>query len=365
MRRVSTEDLDQIRSHPDGTAQIGAWIKQGLFLALGMFAIYLFAPQLLAVVASAPELKSIRPRWIVAMVLLEVASFCCIWLVMKILMPRVSWFVAATSQLVSNAVSRVVPGAAASGGAAMFRMLSVSGVSASEAGGALAVMSILSTIALFTIPAIGILLALLGAPVPEAMWPVAAAGGVMFVLLLVLGTLAMVTDRPLQALGVGIDRVLRRLHGRFGIAESMGHDRLVQERDRLVSVVGSRWRQLLVVVASNWIFDYLALVAALYGVGANPRLSLVLLAYACAALAGMIPITPGGIGFVEATLYSLLVISGISGQRAVLAIAAYRLVSLLLPIIAGLPAWALYRRRFRPSTADLTPAFPVTQQENH
>lgn len=363
MNSRTTEQLEQISSHPDGTAQIGAWIKQGLFLVLGVLALYMFAPTLLDIVASAPDLASIQPRWFVIMALFEIISFGFIWWLMKTLMPRLSWFVAATSQIVSNAVSRVVPGGAATGGATMFRMLSVSGVSSGEAGGALAAMSIISSAALFAIPALGITLALLGAPIPEDMWPVAAAGGVIFLLLIGLGAVAIATNRPLLMLGRLISRAMGKFGGRFGVPESMDPNRLVIERDRLVSIVGHKWRQVLVASASNWLFDYLALVAALYAVGAKPRLSLVLLAYACGALAGMIPITPGGLGFVEATLYSLLVISGISGQQAVLAIAAYRLVSLLLPILAGLPAWALYRRQFRPSKAGLTPAAEVIHHD--
>ncbi len=41
-------------------------------------------------------------------------------------------------------------------------------------------------------------------------------------------------------------------------------------------------------------FDYLVLVTALVAVGADPRLSLVLLAYTTGAVLTMIPVTPGG-----------------------------------------------------------------------
>ena len=65
----------------------------------------------------------------------------------------------------------------------------------------------------------------------------------------------------------------------------------------------------------NWLFDYLALLAALTAVGSRPRPSLVLLAYVAAALLGMIPITPGGLGFVEAGLAATLALAGVSGRR--------------------------------------------------
>jgi len=333
------------------SAQISAWIKQGVFLALAVTAIYLFSPQILEFVSSAERIRTIRPGWFVVMVALELASFMCVWWLIRIVLPDVSWFVAATSQLVANAVSRIF-GGAASGGATLYRMLSVSGVGQAEAGGALAATSILSTAALFAIPATGFLMALLGAPVPEALWPAAVAGGVLFVLLVVFGWLALSFDRPLQTLGRALDRVTQSLAARFNRTWSVKPDRLIEERDRLVEVLGPRWIRAVTAAALNWAFDYLALVAALYAVGADPRLSLVLLAYAGAAVLAMIPITPGGLGFVEAGLWWLLVVSGISSQNALLATAAWRFVSLWLPILCGPPALLAHRWRFRPTPAD-------------
>ena len=49
----------------------------------------------------------------------------------------------------------------------------------------------------------------------------------------------------------------------------------------------------------------------------------------------MIPITPGGLGFVEAGLAGLLVVAGVDGGRAALAVLAYRLVSYWLPLPIG------------------------------
>ncbi len=346
--------VDTIRSSPAGTAQIGAWLKQGMFFALGALALYLFWPTLLDLWSNAPRLLDIRPGWFVVMVVMESLSFACVWWLMRTVLPRVSWFVAATSQLVSNAVSRVVPGGAAVGGATLYRMLSVSGVTPVEAGGALAATSILSTAALFAIPATALLLAVLGAPIPESLELVAGAGAVMFVLLIGFGTLAVAFDRPLRALGSGLDRIVGLATRRTRSRRQIDPDRLLVERDRLVSALGDRWRAVLAAAALNWAFDYLALVCALYAVGADPRLSLVLLAYAGAVVMSMIPITPGGLGFVEATLLALLVLSGISAQSAGLATLAYRMVSLLLPLLAAVPAWLLYRRRYRLASHEVT-----------
>ena len=48
------------------------------------------------------------------------------------------------------------------------------------------------------------------------------------------------------------------------------------------------------------LFDYLALLAAVAAVGAHPRPSLIVVAYVSAVVLALIPITPGGLGFVEA-----------------------------------------------------------------
>ena len=65
----------------------------------------------------------------------------------------------------------------------------------------------------------------------------------------------------------------------------------------------------------RWLFDYLALIAALFAVGATPSPSLVLLAFVGASMLGMVPFTPGGLGFVEAGLTGLLALAGVAGRR--------------------------------------------------
>jgi lysylphosphatidylglycerol synthase-like protein len=81
------------------------------------------------------------------------------------------------------------------------------------------------------------------------------------------------------------------------------------------------------------------LVFALAAVGAEPRPSLVLLAFTGSQLLTLVPLTPGGLGFVEAGLAGLLVLAGVSAADAALATLAYRLVSYWPP----LPARVLWR----------------------
>lgn len=348
-QNVNEQILDRVRTRSDGTAQIGDWTKRAVYIALALISLLFLGDELLVIFSEAPRLRTVKLGWFGVAVVLEAISFVCIWWLTRIVLPKVSWFVAATSQLVSNAVSRSVPGGVAASGATLYRMLSVSGVASSEAAGALAATSILSTAALFAIPATAVVLALLGAPIPEELWPTAVAGGVMFVALVIGGLVCLRSDRPLLFVGRLVNGVYSMIKGRFGRPLNFEPGRLLDERDRLTDVLENKGSQAVAAVAGNWAFDYLALIAALYGVGADPRLSIVLLAYAGGAVLGMIPLTPGGVGFVEAGLYGLLVISGIAAQDAVLAVVVYRIVSLLFPLLAGLVAWRAYRRRYHPS----------------
>ncbi|MGB5760152.1 MAG: YbhN family protein [Acidimicrobiales bacterium] len=338
----TTAALEEIRTLPSGSAHIKRVLWSGLFLSLGAVAIYFMQDQLREVLQSGERLRTIRPAWFLVMVATEITSFACLWWLTRIVLPKVSWFVAATSQLVSNSVSRVIPGGAATGGAVYYRMLAVSGVQPTEAGGALAATSILTTAALVAIPAVAGLMALLGAPIPESLLPAAISGGVMFFVLIAVGWVGIAFDQPLRLVERSLDRLFALVGRPFKRSWGVSQGLLVSERDRLVEVLGARWPAAVAASAGKWAFDYLTLVAALYGVGADPRLSLVLLAYAGAQVLAMIPVTPGGFGFVEVGLYSMLVISGISAQNATLATVAYRLVSMWFPVVSGLGAYLVF-----------------------
>jgi uncharacterized protein (TIRG00374 family) len=80
--------------------------------------------------------------------------------------------------------------------------------------------------------------------------------------------------------------------------------------------------------------------------GSEPHTWLVLLAYSAAGVIALIPATPGGLGIVEASLSGLLVLAGVDGRSAVLATLAYRLAEYWIPMVAGLIAYGLYRRRY-------------------
>ena len=317
-----------------------------MLLGIAAFALYGLLPQLLDLWDTVPRLRTVSALWFVAMVFLEAGSYACMWALTRVALPQVSWFVAGTAQLVSNAVSKTVPGGAAMGAGAGWRMLSVSGVEKGSAGAALTATAIISNGVLFMLPMVALVLSIVGAPVPRGLDRVAWGGAVLFLVLFAVGFTLVRYDRPLQLFGRLVEKVshpiLRRLH-RTGGPTAAG---LVRQRDLMVAGLGARWKKALAAAVGNWLLDYFALVTALMAVGVRPRFSVVLLAYGAAAVLGMIPITPGGLGFVEAGLTAMLVVAGVPSADALLATLAYRVVSYWLPLPAGLIAHFVFRHRY-------------------
>ncbi len=345
-RGPDEEVIEAIRHEPGGSLQIRKILQRGVVLAIGVVLLYAMQQRIHEIAASADRLRDITPGWILVMVACEAVSFVCMWALIKQMLPGVPWFVAATSQLVSNSVSRVVPGGAAVGGATLYRMLSVRGVAAPEAASAMAATGILSNALLFAIPTVAGAMALAGAPIPERLLPAAIAGAVFFFILMAVGIVAIRFTKPLLGVGHFAGRAASVLGRLVRKDWNFAPQRVVTERDRLVGVLGNRWPKAIAAAAGNWAFDYLALIAVLYAVGAEPRLSLVLLAFAAASVLAMVPFTPGGVGFVEIGLYSTLVISGISGRDAGVATIAYRIISWWFPVMSGLVAWLLFKARY-------------------
>jgi hypothetical protein len=270
------------------------------------------------------------------------------------MLPKLPWFVAATSQLVSNSVSRVLPGGAAIGGAVLYRMLSVSGVTIAQATSAMAASTIVSYALLFGIPAIAGLAALAGAPVPDGMAPAVFAGGAAFAALVAVSVAMIVFGAPVRLLGRCAARAVPLAGRLVGREWAFTADELVAERARMIAVLGPRWPKAVAAATGNWAFDYLALLCVLYAVGADPSLGMVLLAFAVASVLAIVPLTPGGVGFVEVGLYSALVVSGIGSADAAVATLAYRVVSWWLPVVAGALAWFAFRARYPGATRGTT-----------
>jgi hypothetical protein len=94
---------------------------------------------------------------------------------------------------------------------------------------------------------------------------------------------------------------------------------------------------------ANWLFDAGSLLVFLVAFGHIENLDGLLVAYGLAYVLAAIPVTPGGLGVVEAVLVPSLVAFGATRGTAIVAVIGYRLVNFWLPIPVGAGAYLSLR----------------------
>ena len=319
-------------------------VTRVILLLVAAVSLYLLLPKILDVFSSWPELRGIDPLWLGLAKCFEELAFVALWKLQRIAVGTRSWFAIGTSQLAANAAGSIVPGGGAAAGAVQYGMLVRSGVPGQRVASGLTASTAATTAAVFALPVVALLAGLGDVAAPEGLRKVAYIGGAAFILLGVAIVSAVAWDAPLLAVGRGAHAMAGWV-GKGERFENLPAHLLIQ-RDGVRRAVAAHPFVAGLAALGRWGFDYLALLCVLQGLDTHAEPALVLLAYAAASLLALIPLTPGGLGFVEAGLTGLLVLAGVSAGDAAAATLAYRLVSYWLPLPVGLVAYGLGRRRF-------------------
>jgi uncharacterized protein (TIRG00374 family) len=335
--RRGEDQLD--REPPDRRGRVLR--RRAFWLAACGVSLYLVAPSVVAVLGSWRRISEVGAGWLALMAILQAAALGSLWALQHVALGGVGWRPVIASQLAGNALSKVAPGGGAMGGALQYRMLVSSGASPGRTVGGLTGASLLTFAVILALPVFGIPAIVRGDVEPNLLNATIVAL-VVFALLFGACALLLVRDRAVLWLGRALQRTRNRLRPRVRPLERLPQ-RLLAERDRIVGTLGARWRSALLAAFSRWGFDFGCLVVALHAVDALPRPGLVLLAFCAAQVLAQIPVTPGGLGFVEAGLSATLTLAGVPPGEAVLATFAYRLMSYWLHLPLGLVGLALAR----------------------
>ena len=335
--------IDAEQAHPLTWKTI---VRRALAVAVAGAAIYLVLPALIAVFGAWPRLSTLSPVWLTISLAAELASFTCNFALQRMALRTRGWFAVVTAGLASNAVTNSLPGGDAAGAAVQFSMLTTAGFDTDTAIGGLTAFSLLEVGGLLALPLFALPAILAGAPVSPGLVHTALLGMAGLVLYAILGVIVLRTDRPLAALGRAAQSVWNRVTRGHRLPVTGLDKRLLAERDTIRAVLGSKWWQAVVLTACRLGLDYACLLAALRATAADPRPSLVLVAYSAAGVIALFPVTPGGLGIVEASLSGLLILAGVRPGYALLATLAYRIASYWLPLLAGPPAYLFFRHRY-------------------
>ena len=89
---------------------------------------------------------------------------------------------------------------------------------------------------------------------------------------------------------------------------------------------------------ANWLFDVVCLLAVARACDAEVGTLSLVGAYLAIQFVRQVPLTPGGVGLVEAALLAALVAGGATGAAGAAVVLTYRLLSCWLIVLLGLPA---------------------------
>lgn len=306
----------------------------GRLLILALLIEYLVVPQLAGPRKVAHLLTEVNPLLLLAGLALEAGALLAYAQMTRRLLPaesRLPLFTILRIQMTTLSVSHCAPGGTATGSALGYRLLTQAGVAGRDVGFAIATQGIGSAVVLNVILWLALIVSI---PVWgfSAVYVLAAIVGV--VLLGSSAVLLVMFTRGGDRVGITLERTGAKLRFVDGVAlrrtfeEIAGrlHD-LLSEKRMLAITVG--W------ASANWLLDAasLAVFVGAFGTWVNPDGLLV--TYGLANVLAVIPLTPGGLGVVEATLTSLLVGFDTPRGVATLGVVAYRLVNFWLPIPVG------------------------------
>jgi hypothetical protein len=336
--------------------------KRAAWALVTGISIYLVLPGLVELFSTWPELNRVSITSLVAMTVLTAVSMACSWAQLGVCLHSRAWALLATSQLASGAVTRIVPGGAATASAVQYRLLADAGVDRATAATGTAASTFLNFWLLFALPLFALPAIFFGPPIDSALVESTLLSAIGFVLGGVAGALLLFWNRPLAAAGTLVDSISARRAAR-GASSQPAAERFLEARDRVRATLARAWYWAVLGSLGRWVFDYLALVLAVWGTGQGGSAVGLLLAFVVASILGRIPLTPGGLGFVEAGLTGTLILAGVTAGNAVLATLAYRLVSYWLPIPVGALAYGVHRYRMRRVGVDIDPFIDVGEEE--
>jgi uncharacterized protein (TIRG00374 family) len=316
--------------------------RVGAVLVIAVVVEYLVVPQLSGARRTLHLLSDVNVAWLVAGLAFEGAAIVCYAELTRTLLPeesRPSLGRLVRITLSTLGLSHVVPGGPAVGNSLGYRLLTNEGVKGTDAGFALATQGIGSAVVLNVLLWIGLVVSI---PI-RGFNPIYVTAAIVGSLLLAfVGIAVLLLTKGEDYLASRLSRLADRLPLLRGDAVADAMRDIAGRLRELGSSSGALWRAVRW-AALNWLFDMAALWVFLAAFGYRTSPDAILISYGLANVLAAIPLTPGGLGVVEAALSASLVGFGATRGVAVLGVVTYRAVNFWLPIPAGAVAYLTLR----------------------
>jgi uncharacterized protein (TIRG00374 family) len=280
--------------------------------------------------------------------LLAVWNLCTYAFVWMSVTPGLGFWHAFVMTQSTTAVANTVPGGSAIGIGMTYSMLGSWGYSRSRTTTAVLVSGVWNSFIKLGMPVLALALVLLQGGAGGGRVTAALLGIAGLVAAVVVFALMLRSEEQARRFGVLAGRVASRLLRLVRRPPVSGWElATVKFRSRTVALVERRWVAITVTSLVSHLSLYLVLLVALRDVGVSEDevgWAEVLAAFAFARLATAIPLTPGGVGFVEAVLITTLSAAGGDRDEVVAAVLVYRALTWALPILVGVICYLWWRR---------------------
>jgi uncharacterized protein (TIRG00374 family) len=237
--------------------------------------------------------------------------------------------------LSAAAVAHVIPAGTLGSAGIGYRLFTAEGIKGNDAAVMMATKGLGSTVVLNVLLWLSLVISIPLAGFHPIYVTVAVIGAV---LLLAVAALAFGLTRQSKRAERIIRAVGDRIPGLTGerleqALREAGTSLSALARDRRVLVMSLTWASL------NWLLDAASLwcFVAAFGRLVNPVF--LFAAYGIANVAGVLPVTPAGLGVIDSVAPLLLVSFGVTRSVATLGVLGWRLVNFWLPIPAGAAAY--------------------------
>ena len=319
-------------------------LRRGIVLfVIALVIEYLVVPELVGASKDLSLLGRVNVGWLVAGLVTECLSLFCYGLLTRAVLsppgpddpPRPGLSRLFRIDLAAAAIAHVIPAGTLGSAGIGYRLFTPEGIKGNDAAVMMATKGLGSTVVLNVLLWLSLVVSIPLAGFHPIYVTVAVIGAV---LLFAIAALAFGITR-------GVGRASRILHAVGNRIPGLTGERLEQglreagaslsalARDRRTMFWSLTWASL------NWLLDAASLwcFVAAFGRFVNPVE--LFAAYGIANIAGVLPITPAGLGVVDSVAPLLLVSFGVTRSVATLGVLGWRLVNFWLPIPAGAAAY--------------------------
>ena len=289
-------------------------------------------------------------------VLLNIATFAPPFMVA---LPGLGFLRALVVTQASTASTYVAPGGAAVGVGVSWAMLRAWRFQRSAVTLAVTLTGVWNQLFLLGAPALALALLSIAGGTTALLKTVALIGLAVFVVAVAAFAAAVSSDELAHGIGNLAARLASwslRLVKRGPV--KWGGASLVVFRHQAIGLLRRRWWTLTLATVAGQLAVFVVLVVCLRTLGVSTdqvTLTEAFAAWALVRLLGSLPITPGGVGFVELGLTGALVGFGGDNEGVVAAVLLYRVLTVLPTLVLGLLAGVVWKR-LRPSDASVAEA---------